>query len=384
MRCNFNKKASNHLQLMKSILFFIVAISLSMMACGQKNQIFIKGKLNGTKEVIKLSLEKLGEKNFESVAQTQTNAKGTFEVKYTSDKTEIYRLQLDEKNFLTLILAPGEKVELDLNYPQLKENPQVKGSPQSTLLYQVISETAKYSQKEDSIGQQIQVAQKTNQGMPENLIKAYMDNQEAKHAYFKQLASKNQDFLGWIFFAEELKNFEDVELLSMVDKSIYPKYDYIPYVGFLHQSFEVELATAIGMVAPDITLPTPDGSMLSLSSLKGKVVLLDFWASWCGPCRQENPHVVALYNECKDKGFDVFSVSLDKDKNAWINAIAKDQLSWKNHVSDLKYWQSEGAAIYGVTGIPFTVLLDRDGKIVAKRLRGDDLKQKVHELLKIN
>lgn len=124
---------------------------------------------------------------------------------------------------------------------------------------------------------------------------------------------------------------------------------------------------AVGMQAPDISLPDPSGKVRSLSSLKGKVVLLDFWASWCGPCRKANPHVVEVYNKYKSKGFDVFSVSLDRPegKQKWEDAIKQDGLVWNNHVSDLKFWDSAPAGVYGVRSIPKTFLIGKDGKIVA-------------------
>ncbi len=133
--------------------------------------------------------------------------------------------------------------------------------------------------------------------------------------------------------------------------------------------------------APEIKLADIDGKILPLSSLKGKYVLIDFWASWCGPCRMENPNVVRTYNKYKDKGFTIYSVSLDNAKPNWINAIQKDGLTWTNHVSDLKGWQSEGAALYSVRGIPATFLLDKNGVIIAKNLRGAMLDQKLAELL---
>ena len=140
-------------------------------------------------------------------------------------------------------------------------------------------------------------------------------------------------------------------------------------------------STAIGQIAPNFTITTPEGESISLYDIKGKVKLIDFWASWCGPCRGENPHVVEIYKEYHPKGLEIFGVSLDNNKEAWVKAIADDGLVWK-HGSDLKGWQSAPAQLYSVSGIPHTVLLDENNKIIAKNLRGDELKQKIAELLK--
>jgi peroxiredoxin len=139
---------------------------------------------------------------------------------------------------------------------------------------------------------------------------------------------------------------------------------------------------AVGATAPDFTQATPDGKPLTLSSLRGKYVLIDFWASWCGPCRRENPNVVAAYNKFKDKGFTILGVSLDKDtgREAWLKAIEKDGLAW-NQVSDLKYWQNAAAKDYGVQAIPQNFLIDPSGKIVATNLRGEKLQETLSQLL---
>jgi thiol-disulfide isomerase/thioredoxin len=134
-------------------------------------------------------------------------------------------------------------------------------------------------------------------------------------------------------------------------------------------------ALSSGNPAPLFSQADRNGDPISLKDLRGKVVLIDFWASWCGPCRKENPNVVNLYKKYKDAGFTVMSVSLDKDKNAWLAAIEKDGLIWPYHVSDLKYWSNEVAKLYQVSSIPFTVLVDRDGNIIDTKLRGMELEQ---------
>jgi thiol-disulfide isomerase/thioredoxin len=162
---------------------------------------------------------------------------------------------------------------------------------------------------------------------------------------------------------------------AMVQKIVKEYFDYM-------QSLQKkQLGDLTGKTAPDISLPDTEGKMTSLSSFRGKYVLVDFWASWCGPCRQENPNIVKAYNQYKDKNFTVLGVSLDRAKQPWLQAIQDDQLAWK-HISDLKYWESAVVPLYRIEGIPYNVLVDPQGIVIATNLRGSALQVKLAELLK--
>jgi peroxiredoxin len=182
---------------------------------------------------------------------------------------------------------------------------------------------------------------------------------------------------------EIYRNFSynpDPNLLDSLYKALDPSVQRDHFGRQVNDILTKAKLTAIGQPAPDFTSKDADGKPVSLSSFKGKYVLVDFWASWCGPCRQENPAVVKAYHQYHDKGFDILGVSLDETKADWLEAIKKDGLNWAQ-VSDLKGWKNDVAVEYGIQGIPMNYLLDKEGRIVAKGLRGEDLTKKLQELL---
>ena len=180
------------------------------------------------------------------------------------------------------------------------------------------------------------------------------------------------------------KDFDILKLVVESFKKNYPESEHTKSVEQYYNQInerKQQVKIEVGSIAPEISLPSPKGDTINLSSLKGKYVLLDFWASWCRPCRGENPNLVKAYQKYHNKGFEIYQVSLDKGKEEWVNAIAKDNLTWK-HVSDLKFWKCTPAKVYGVQGIPASFLLDKEGKIIAMNLRGEELQSKLAEIFK--
>lgn len=179
--------------------------------------------------------------------------------------------------------------------------------------------------------------------------------------------------------ARNFRYSPDPQKLSSLYEALDTSAQHTVYGKQIKETLDIAKKLAIGNIAPDFTQTDINGNPLSLSDLRGKYVLIDFWASWCGPCRQENPNVVEAYNKYKDEGFTVLGVSLDEDKGAWEKAIENDDLHWY-HVSDLKGWKNAVAQQYGIKAIPSNILIDPDGKILAKNLRGDELQNKLAEI----
>lgn len=199
-----------------------------------------------------------------------------------------------------------------------------------------------------------------------------------------EFIKKNSDcIVGAYLLNTQAGRMDDPKELETLIKELSPEMANTSYVKDLNKTLDLKKRTAIGVMAPDFTQNDVNGKPVSLSDFRGKYVLVDFWASWCGPCRKENPNVVEAYNKFKSKGFTVLGVSLDRDngRDAWLKAIEDDKLTW-THVSDLKFWQNEAAVAYGINSIPANLLIGKDGKILAKNLRGEDLQKELKRLLK--
>jgi thiol-disulfide isomerase/thioredoxin len=368
--------------------FFLPALFslISILAIAQQapDPVVIKGTLAQKGTYNQIFLDTLNGQNPWIFVSSEIDAAGNFTLIAPIANADIFRLRLDDKNYMMLILEPGEKITIKTNGSKLGGDALIVGSFHTQLLYSTMNTSQMYESRKAALNQQYQEVQSSpkRDSLSAVVISQFNANDSLQKSALKAQMEKQPASLAWIFFQDKLDMTNDFDIIDKTDAATFKAYPENMFVKQRHQQVNVERKTAIGALAPDIALMDPEGNIRKLSSLKGKIVLIDFWASWCGPCRKENPNVVAVYQKYHDKGFEIYSVSLDKDRESWLKAIAKDNLLWPDHVSDLKYWKSEGAAAYGVTSIPYTVLIDKKGKIVAKKLRGEELENKIKELCK--
>lgn len=375
-----------------SVILFLVLFSSCNMA-GGSDKYSIQGtiKNHAAKSVI---LEKLGLQKITVVDSSTVDDKGFFKMEGVSE-SGFYRLKLDAQTFFLFLLEPAKyQVEID---PKAAEIFKSSGSKQNDEFQKAYHQLN--TAQRDMQGWQMAYQVYSQQHAGADTMMYVQQQLQGLAAKFESMISDSSKAakspLVALFYVTNgpLDRFpkENLAIVERLEKEL-PKSSYTTEFREIYNKYleQEKLAAAapkpqdvsVGSMAPEIDLPTPDGKNIKLSSLKGKVVLLDFWASWCGPCRVEMPNVVAAYNKYKDKGFTVYSVSLDKDAAAWKKSISSLGMNWENHVSDLKFWQSAAAATYGVQGIPAAFLLDREGKIVATNLRGAELDRKISELIK--
>jgi thiol-disulfide isomerase/thioredoxin len=387
---------------MKHMILLLATISL-FFSCKEP---LVKGKLtNPSGEMIWLQDANTPKpQNLDSV---KLDANGEFAFTTKIHAKGFYNLLLAPGNFATLILDTTDKVKITGDAKNLGYTYKTEGSADTKLFMDFNSYAMEnrrkvngIKQKQDSLQGVFQYYLNLNKDpkkmsrisdslskilepLYNNLSMQSMSLLQEGDVWAGNFIDKNPNSFANLavlqLFSDKETSFSYFQKVSATMKKKYPEqknlqafYDYVDKMQKL----------SIGALAPEIKLNNPEGKEIALSSLKGKVVLVDFWASWCGPCRKENPHVREIYHKYHDKGFEVYSVSLDDNKASWMKAIADDSLIWVTHVSELKKWQSAVVPEYEIKGIPMTVLLDKEGRILAKNLRGEQLAAKVAEALK--
>lgn len=382
---------------MKNVLK-LAALALLLNSCGnghkKTNTTFeLKGTLTDSKGET-LYLEKLASRTPLRVDSCVLDEHGNFSFDNYVPTLGFYRIKLSEQNFGMLVMDSTNKIAITGSAKDLGNTYKTEGSPDTKLFLEYNEFTKAFQMQQDSLNEAFRFAM-TNGGtqQPDSLKtdslgkvfeKIYLNVVDAYCARVAEKAKANANMFPTIIAIQPLDPEKYMDVFKLVDEGLTKRYPGNSDIAMFHQMMEKMAMQASsfkkGSEAPEINLPDPSGKSIALSSLKGKVVLIDFWASWCGPCRKEMPNVVAAYKKYKSKGFEIYGVSLDKDMQAWVEAIKKDGSTWV-HVSDLKFWDCVAAKAYNVQSIPFTVLLDKEGKVVAKDLRGAALEEKLKELL---
>jgi len=386
-----------------SYSLLIIFSALFFTACSQQPApMIIKGKLDNPKNT-KIILGRLTQTSIEPIDSTNLNDKGEFTFsKIINKNPEYYLLRVGNKGYLYLILDSAVQIDLKGNADNIMETYTVTGSKDCEILQKASQHNLKNLMRVDSISKiyQANIKNPKLDSVKASLDIVYKEIFDDEQTFVKKMIKENTSSLAsYMLLYQQLgnQNFllnpqEDMAIYEKVDDALYSKYPNNAYAQSLHTYLiqlkeqlkaqaQAQKNTAIGTEAPDFEVPTPDGKTIKLSDLRGQYVLLDFWASWCRPCRGENPNVVAAYKKYHSKGFEILQVSLDKSKEAWENAIKKDGLGAWKHGSDLQYWQSAPARLYNVQSIPANFLIDKEGKIIATNLRGPALGAKLSEVL---
>jgi peroxiredoxin len=378
---------------MKKNILYIIIVVILFNSCLQSKKTVIEGTVNHA-ESVAVSLVDMNDIRY-ILVDTSTIKGNNLNINTYINNSGLYCLNFGEKGekgIIYLYLESGDHITInmaDMNNPM---DYTLSGNDESQAIAKLIQYVGNSSIKEKIVHDNIDTLEIRNE-VKDSLRIAFINRNNSDYVRFLKnfiAEQKNPVIAAFAinFFGDYNTQQEMPYIMETVDALAKkaPKSPYIKQFSDALQSYkdailqEEQGGLPIGSKAPNITLPNWNGDTLSLKNLQGKYVLLDFWASWCPPCRAENPNVVAQYQKYKDKGFDVFSVSLDNGTKMWKNAIEKDGLVWKNHVSDLKGWHSSVVQLYAVESIPTTYLLDKTGKIIAKNLRGKALEYKLMEL----
>lgn len=357
-------------------------LSVILFSCEKGEQVFdgkvkISGKIENS-NTEKVVLLQFVDDRTEIIDSLSLNANGKFDYILSIETPGFYELNIGDQKSIRLALY-DQDVEVNFDLKN-EESLVITGSEDSKQMIKVQELTDDYQNKINELNDAYYEAMTNKDTEAIKEIQSKAMNLEGDHAVkVKQVIDDmNGSFasLAAIGMLNPKNDFIYIdELITKLDE----KYPDTRMISTLKAQLEDMRALSIGQIAPEIALPNPEGELVKLSDLRGKYVLIDFWAAWCKPCREENPNVVRLYKMYNEKGFEVFGVSLDRTKEAWVQAIADDKLTW-TQVSDLKYFNSEAAAIYQINAIPATYLIDPDGKIIAKDLRGPSLENKLKEL----
>jgi peroxiredoxin len=320
--------------------------------------------------------------------------KGNFSFDNYVPTIGFYRIKINEQNFGMLVMDSVDKISITGSAKDLGNTYKIEGSPDSKLFLEYNDMTKELQRQQDSLNEAFRYAMTTGPGGRIDSLKMDSLSKKFEAFYLKVVdgycarvadkAKANADRFPTIIAIQPLDPEKYIDIFKLIDEGLGKRYPGNADIQRFHQVIEKMKAQMgalrLGMEAPEIDLPDPNGKNIKLSSLRGKIVLIDFWASWCGPCRKEMPAVVAAYKKYKSKGFEIYGVSLDKTKDAWVEAIKKDGITWLQ-VSDLQFWNCVASKAYNVQSIPFTVLVDKEGKIIAKDLRGPALDAKLNEIL---
>ncbi len=362
---------------MKNIIS-LLALLIAFSACNTKksNEYRIKGQINGKYEgMVYLQQNKDG--NW--IKLDSANAeKGKFEFKGMIESPDMYYIGLNESGFVGFFNEPS-----DINivfHIDSTNNPRVTGSSSDVDYRKYLKIMNTYQNSMVDLYSQYNEANRNNDSVKAAELENELDLLDEQHRadLMTFIKTNNESFVSPYITMRHAYEF-DLDNLKEISEALKSKVSSSPFYSKISDRIVILESVSIGKTAPDFTMNNQNGEPVTLSELRGKVLLIDFWASWCGPCRKENPNVVAAYKKYNDKGFDILGVSLDKDKDSWLKAISDDGLTW-THVSDLQYWENAASKQYGVMSIPSNVLLDQNGVIIARDLRGEDLQKKLEEI----